>query len=303
MTTMRDEFVATATRLLDDDPATAIVLADIGVGRFQDVGAIQRHPLRVVNVGIREALAVGAAAGLALEGFVPIIHSYAPFLVERAFEQIKLDLVHQQLPGILVSIGASYDASTEGRTHQAPADVAILSTLEGVRIDLPGHAEEVGPSLRAARRHPGVSYVRLSSATNPRPYEPGTHVVRSGRRATVLTIGPLLGPVLAAAAALDIQVVYTRTARPLPERLSEAVVPDAPLAVVEPVLEGTSMAEVVERVGSGRELLSIGVQRRELRRYGTPQQHAAAHGLDAAGLYARLRAWLDSVAPRSSPVA
>ena len=87
---MRDEFVRTSVALLGENPNVAVVLAEISVGDFQkQAGA--RFSERIINVGIREQLMAGVAAGFAAEGFVPIVHTYAPFLVERAFEQLKLD--------------------------------------------------------------------------------------------------------------------------------------------------------------------------------------------------------------------
>jgi transketolase len=124
MTTMRKRFYELATDALLDDARAAIVLAEIGASE------LPRHE-RLFNVGIREQLMIGVAAGLALEGLRPIVHSYTPFLVERPYEQIKLDLGHQDVGAILVSTGASYDGATAGRTHQAPGDVALLSALPG----------------------------------------------------------------------------------------------------------------------------------------------------------------------------
>ena len=291
MKSMRDAFITSVAGALDDDPDLAVVLADISVRQFAALGAVERHPDRVINVGIREALAIGTAAGLALEGFAPIVHSYAPFLIERAFEQIKLDLVHQQLAATLVSIGASYDASSEGRTHQSPGDVALLGTLPDVRIELPGHPDEVRGALAAAREHRMSSYVRLSTASNRSAQPAGLTVVRPGRGATVLVIGPLLDEVLAATEDLDLRVLYTRTARPITDQLPAAVVADAPVAVVEPVLEGTSASAVAAVLAHRVPVYPIGVASDELRRYGQPREHAAAHGLDAKGLAARLRSW------------
>ena len=100
MTTMRKRFYELATRALDDDPRTAIVLAEIGVSE------LPRHE-RVFNVGIREQLMIGVAAGLAFEGLRPVVHSYAPFVVERPYEQDKLDLGQQDVDAVLVTTGAS----------------------------------------------------------------------------------------------------------------------------------------------------------------------------------------------------
>ncbi|MEO1228733.1 MAG: transketolase [Myxococcota bacterium] len=286
---MRQAFVDLTTRRLVESPRLALVLADIGEARFQE--ALAACPERVFNVGIREALAVGAAAGLALEGYQPLVHTYAPFLVERAFEQIKLDLVHQDVSAVLVSIGAAYDASVEGRTHQCPADVALMASL-GLHVEVPGHPKEVEASMDRAIRSGRAAYVRLSEQSNLEPLPAPLTVVRRGQRGTVLVLGPLLDPTLRAARALDLGVVYSPTAYPLPEDLPAAL-GLGPLAVVEPALEGSSLPALAERLGP-RAILAVGVGRRELRRYGTPAQHAAAHGLDARGLHARLSGLRDS---------
>jgi transketolase len=281
-------FAETASALLDSDPLTAVVLAEISADMFAK--DLARHPDRVLNVGIREQLMISVAGGLALTGMRPIVHTYAPFLVERAYEQVKLDLAHQDAHAVLVSIGASYDAATAGRTHQAPEDVALMDTVPGLSVMVPGHPDEVPGLLRSAVGSLGSrsSYLRLSSGGNAqaRPVSSSLQVARSGRRAVVVAVGPMLSPVLEAVGDLDVTVAYATTVRPFDasgllslEGSSGAVV------LVEPYLAGTSAFAVSAALASRpHRLLSLGVQRTDLRRYGTPADHAFAHGLDAAGI-------------------
>jgi len=114
---MRQRFVETMSELLDDDPRVCVVLAEISVDPFRAAGALERYPHRVVNVGIREQLLINVAADMALEKMRPFVHTFAPFLVERPFEQVKLGFSHQGVGGVLVSIGGSYDVAAYGRTH------------------------------------------------------------------------------------------------------------------------------------------------------------------------------------------
>src|SRR6266700_4159601 len=116
MTRVRERFYELAREALEENEQVAVITAQIGND------SIGEHP-RHFNVGIREQLMIGVAAGLALEGMRPVAHSYTPFLLERPYEQLKLDFGHQDLGAVLVSTGASYDAAHAGRTHQAPEDV------------------------------------------------------------------------------------------------------------------------------------------------------------------------------------
>lgn len=277
---MRETFVATTTALLDEDPRTALVLADISGDAFQ--AALRDHPDRAFNVGIREQLMAGVGGGLALTGMRPILHSYAPFLIDRAYEQIKLDFGHQDTGAVLVSIGASYDTASEGYTHQSPGDVRLLDTLDGWTVHVPGHRDEVPGLLRAAARHDDRVYVRLSVQENRRAYANGT-VLRRGD-ALVVAVGPMLDPVLEATEGLDVSVLYTNTPRPMDTDAIRALV-NQEIVVVEPYLAGTSAAIVSEALsGRPHRALHLGVGRAEVRRYGSWRDHARAHGLDPAGL-------------------
>ncbi len=294
MQTMRSRFSTVTNQLLDNEPRTAVVLAGIGTGAI-DMAA---HPDRVVNVGIREQAMIGIAAGMAASGMRPIAHSYTPFLVERPFEQIKLDFAHQDLGVVLVSIGGSYDAAAEGRTHQSPGDVALLATLPGWSIHVPGHPDEVEAMLRNAITGDDRIYIRLAEDTNSRPY-PVTGAlakIRTGtaRGATVIAVGPMLDRVLTATEHLDVSVLYANTIRPFDSATLQDTAQGPDIVLVEPYLEGTSSAEISQALRDRpHRLLSIGVPNTELRRYGTRHHHDVAHGLDSAGLRSRIEAFID----------
>src|SRR3954469_21034090 len=188
---MRQAFLRATEEMLDADPDVAVVLADISAAQL--AGAARRHPHRAINVGIREQLLVSAAAGLALAGLRPIVHTFPSFLVERAFEQIKLDFSHQEVGGVLVSWGASYDMSTAGRTHQSPGDVALIDSLPGWTVHVPGHPAEAERLLLESLPGDDPVYVRLSAQENARPHlGAGFQTLRHGGRGVVVAVGPML---------------------------------------------------------------------------------------------------------------
>ncbi|NQW18773.1 MAG: transketolase [Chloroflexi bacterium] len=297
---MRERFIDVTTALLDENERVALILADISNANFRDSGARERHPDRVVNMGIREQQMIGFAAGMAAAGFRPIAHSYTPFLIERPFEQIKIDFSHQDLGGILVSIGASYDASASGRTHQSPGDVALMSTLPDWQIGVPGHADEVESMLRDAVAGTGRHYIRLSDETNESAITtPGISVVRSGSPGspTILAVGPTLAPALEATSDIDVTVLYTNQARPFARKGLAAMVGGQEMVLIEPYLAGTLAAEVSAAViATPHRLLSLGVGHDEFRKYGTGQEHRAGHGLDAAGIRRSLESFIEVLA-------
>lgn len=288
---MRTVFADLVTSALDTDPRLAVVTADISASAFDEARA--RHPDRVLNLGIREQALIGVAGGLGLAGMRPVVHSYTPFLVERPFEQIKLDLGHQDVGAVLVSIGASYDDPVWGRTHQGPGDVALLDTLPGWTIHVPGHPDEVDPLLRDALAGSGRVYLRLSLRENAAAYPPGMSVVRTGREGVVLAVGPTLDQVLEATSTLDVTLLYANTVRPFDHAALRAAVAAARpnVVLVEPYLAGTSAHEVSAALADvPHRARSLGVRRDiEVRAYGTAPEHDAVHGLDAAGIAEAVR--------------
>jgi transketolase len=287
--TMRSRFYRLATEALEDDERVAVVLAAIGASE------IPEHPRRF-DVGIREQLMIGVASGLALEGYRPIVHTFAPFLVERPYEQVKLDLGHQGVGALLVSAGASYDGAFYGATHMAPGDVAAMSALPGWTIHVPGHPDEMERLFRAALATDDRVYLRLTEEQNhARVDGDGIVVLRRGSENAplVLAVGPTLSPALEATAGLDATVAYLATVRPFDREGLRTALPGTDVVLVEPYLAGTSASEVSAALSDRpHRLLSLGTRKEDLRRYGTGPEHRSAHGLDSAGIRAAIDAWL-----------
>jgi transketolase len=228
----------------------------------------------------------------------PIVHTFGSFLVERAFEQVKLGFGHQDVGGVLVGSGGSFDNASAGRTHQVPGDVALMDTLPGVHIHAPSTTSEVDTILRRSVAGAGLHYLRVVGQTNSSSYAgPGFHVVRRGAGATVIALGPVLDAALAATEGLDVTVLYAHSVRPFDARGLRAVLAAPDVVLVEPWLAGTSAHVVGDALRDlPHRLLSLGVSRQELRRYGTPADHVAAHGLDAAGIRRSLDGFLSAAA-------
>lgn len=290
---MRRAFASTARELVERDDWAALILSDISTYTFD--GFLGSNP-RVVNVGIMEQTMVGVAAGFAMEGFHPIAHTIAPFLVERGLEQLKLDFGYQGLGGTFVSVGASYDYASEGATHHAPGDAETVAAIPGAQVLTPGHADEVARLMRLTHANDAVTYIRTSEATNAKAFDvtPGSiEVVRRdpSASATVLAVGPMLDRALAAAEGLDVDVLYTASVEPLEGAALRSLVGDpARIVTVEPFYEGT-MARPIVAAFAGRPfaLHPIGVPRRFLSGYGTRASFDEELGLEERSIRTRLQ--------------
>src|SRR3990167_9882491 len=184
---MRKQFVKTIEEILPEDERLVLLLGDIGVFGFSN--SLIRFPDRVYNIGILEQSTIGLAAGLAMQGLIPVVHTIAPFATERCFEQIKDDFGYQKLGGNIVSVGASYDYASLGCTHHCPADVNILINIPGMEIVVPGTAEEFDTLFKESYNNGNITYFRLSERKNQTEVKVKfgkANVIKKGKLATVI---------------------------------------------------------------------------------------------------------------------
>lgn len=292
---MRKQFVTSVIHLLEQDERVCLLLGDIGVFGFRD--AFARFPDRIYNVGILEQAMVSMAAGLASTGLIPIVHTIAPFLAERSLEQIKLDFGYQALGGVFVTVGASYDYAALGCSHHCPADVQIMTSIPGLAVMVPGTAAEFDRMLIASYSSGKPSYFRLSETEHQHRMivEPGRAVViRNGLEATVVAIGPMLGPVLEAIGDADVTVLYYATVAPFDGAALRERPSSAKVLLVEPYYRGGLAGEITEAMWPHPVLLrSLGVPRRFLHEYGSRSEHDLSIGLVPGTIAAELQRLLD----------
>ena len=144
---MKQQFADTMLEVGQVDPNLVVLVGDISHFILQPFA--KACPSRYYNVGICESAIVGMAAGLSKMGFYPVVHTIAPFVIERAFEFLKLDFCYQKLGGNLVMSGSAFDYSNLGCTHHCYNDFALLKTLPNTQIIYPStNSSQASRALR-----------------------------------------------------------------------------------------------------------------------------------------------------------
>lgn len=158
---MRKQFAEFIKLKLKEREDLTVLLGDISVGLFLEDS--ENLPLRVYNVGILEQSMISMAAGMSSRGYEVFVHTISPFIIERAFEQIKLDIVYNKNKIILVSANGPGDYNKLGPTHHCFSDVPLMRLLPGLQIYMPGRNEDVVRCLEATLCGKSPAYIRLTS--------------------------------------------------------------------------------------------------------------------------------------------
>lgn len=215
---MRKQFKETIMRLAENDERIAMIFGDVSVYLFKDFQ--DKYPQRFFNMGICENTLITVAAGMSSQGFVPFVHTINPFLTERSYEQIKLDVCYNRFGVNIVSCGGSFDYAWDGATHHCYTDMEILRLLPGMEVIQPGSKKELDALLRSQYGNEKPTYFRLSD----HPHEIDIDNIQFGKAAvlregasglTVMTAGPILANVIDACQGLDINLVYFHTIKPI----------------------------------------------------------------------------------------
>jgi|TARA_R110000744_G_scaffold37817_1_gene86440 transketolase len=132
---MRKEFASFLHDEMSYNEKIVILTGDLGYGLWDKIKL--DYPDRFYNVMSSEQLMVGAATGLAMEGFIPLVYSITPFVLYRPFELLRNYLNHECIPVKLVGGGRDKDYGYLGFSHWAEEDIKVLSTLENIQLFKP----------------------------------------------------------------------------------------------------------------------------------------------------------------------
>ncbi len=223
MKKLREEFADTMLEVGANDSRLVVMVGDISHGILQPFA--NACPERYYNIGICEPTIVNMAAGLNKTGLIPVVHTIAPFITERSYEQIKLDFGYQNLSVNIVSVGGAFDYAQLGCSHHCYTDVSLISHLKRGVVILPGSPIEFNKLFKETYTNGLINYFRLPDNPHGVEFE-NTDIqfgrgicVREGSDATIAVIGSQLRNALKAADQLaargvSAEVLYFHTIKP-----------------------------------------------------------------------------------------
>ena len=155
---MRRTFGKIISELADEDDKIYVLVSDIGYRVFDEFR--EKHPGRFINMGICEQSIIGISAGMALEGLKPWVYTITPFLIERPFEQVKLDIDQQNVNVKLVGFA---DYPTLGPTHSEINGKALMKLFNNITSFFPINGDETGVMTLKAYELDGPAFISLKS--------------------------------------------------------------------------------------------------------------------------------------------
>ena len=155
---MRRRFGKIITKLADQDERIIVLVGDIGYRVFDEFR--EKHPRRFINMGICEQSLIGVSAGMALEGLKPWVYTITPFLIERPFEQVKLDIDQQNVDVKLVGYS---DYPTLGPTHTELNGKKLMQLFRNITSYFPKNGDETQKVTYQAYEKKGPAFISLKS--------------------------------------------------------------------------------------------------------------------------------------------
>lgn len=254
----------------------------------------KQFPQRFIQMGVHEQLLAALSAGMALEGKIPFITSYAMFCPGRAWEMIRTNICLNEVNVKIIGSHAGVSVGPDGATHQAIEDIAIMRAIPKITVIAPCDAIEARKATLALLDVEGPCYVRFAREKTPvftteeTPFEIGKATVfREGNDAAIIACGPLVYNALIAAEELskegfDVRVINSHTIKPLDGKtiLSAAKECEAIVTIEEHQITGGLGGAVAEYLSETHPTIieRVGV-RDQFGQSGAPQELVEHYGM------------------------
>ena len=155
---MRRSFGKIITELAEKDEDIYVLVGDIGYRVFDEFR--EKFPDRFINMGICEQSMIGVSAGMALEGLKPWVYTITPFLIERPFEQVKLDIDQQNVNVKLVGFS---DYPKLGPTHTELNGKQLMQLFKNITSHFPKNGDDTIQAVNKAYDDVGPAFISLKS--------------------------------------------------------------------------------------------------------------------------------------------
>lgn len=304
---LRHQFSDTLRELGKADEKLIVMVGDISHGILKPFA--EENPDRYYNIGILEPTMISMGAGLSAVGLHPVVHTIAPFLIERSFEQIKLDFCYHQLGGNIVTVGSAFDYSNLGCTHHCYGDFALLKTLQNTEICFPASAIEFDQLFRQSYTNDFLTVYRLAGHPHSFEFSPSDIVfgqgiiVHDGKDVTIVATGPHLDTALNARQQLvddgvSVEVIYIHTIRPLDINLiRSSVKKTGRVIVIEEHMKSGGLGDDILRatydIGSIK-FHSVSIPDTFVKSYGTYEELTKEVGLTSDAIIKISSSWLSN---------
>ncbi len=243
-----------------------------GLDRFK-----KSYPDKFLNIGIAEQNMLGIAAGLAKEGYVVFVTTFATFATMRSLEQVSVHMGYMRFNVKLVGLASGFAMGQFGNTHYGISDIATMRAIPNVVLLSPADCGEVAKAIEAAALYHGPVYLRLTGVmNNPIVYKDDYNfeigkaiILRQGSDITIIATGSMVYQALEAAKLLDdrsisASVVNMHTIKPLDTSVIDEACNKKLIVTVEEhnIIGGLggAVSEYKSRIDNAPRQVFIGIQ-------------------------------------------
>ena len=273
MNYMQRQFAETTLNLLEKDERVVLLFAGAGIVDQSNFEQFKLHsPNRIIDLGIAEQAAIGVAAGLSIGNKIPVFHTQSPFIVERAYEQLKIDFGYQKLGGNFIGLGGSLEFTFLGPTHNCPADIGVLKLIPNMQVVIPGGMSEFDALFRECYDNNLPTYYRLSRDLNKSEQNVifgKASIIKKGTKATIIAIGPMLQLALDVLGEEDVTILYYTTVAPFDCNTLQENFTNGRVLLFEPYFMGGLAEDIISSLnGQSIKMGFVGIPKKFFTEYG-----------------------------------